>query len=253
MQKWGTAHGRVLGFACRQGIRIKPVMTEHPTPTRKPETRRVLVERSGRWSSNMKLGGGRWMLHHFGTSLQPEYSSIYCSPTYSPSRKQRVHAETWIFRAALLVMAPNCRVTRCSSTRWWVNTLGCAHQENSAAVKVHCWYLQRPCCLSGHRLNESWTTRKHKNAVWSHLHKVLETHITQSDGKGLIGYPGAGGHLGARAADSQNVHVNNPWCPAFSQIGLYRETLTQAQGDVANVPHSWMEIKVGRKPLSTKS
>lgn len=131
----------MLGFTYRQGIQIEPVMTEHHTPTRKPETKRVLVERSGRLSSNAKLGGvgGWWMLHCFGMSLQPEYSSIYHSPTHSPSRKQCVHAETWIFRAALLVMAPNRRVTRCSSTRWWVNTLGYAHQENSAAVKdVHC-------------------------------------------------------------------------------------------------------------------
>ena len=57
MQKWWTAHGKMLDFTCRHGIRIKPVTTEHHTPTRKPETKQVLVERPGRWGSNMKLGG----------------------------------------------------------------------------------------------------------------------------------------------------------------------------------------------------
>lgn len=47
----------MLGFPYRQGIQIEPVMTEHHTPTGKPETKRVLVERSGRLSSNVKLGG----------------------------------------------------------------------------------------------------------------------------------------------------------------------------------------------------
>ena len=196
--------------------------------------------------------GGRWMLHRFGTSLQPEYSSIYLSPTYSPSRKQRVHAETWIFRAALLVMAPNRRVTRCSSTRWWVNTLDCALENSTAMKEVHCWYLQRHRWLSGHL---GWA----RAGQWESTCCLIP--FTQSSGnthnserwEGAHWLPRAGGHLGARAADGQNVHGNNPCYPAFSQIGLYREILTQAQGDVANVPHSWMESTVGRKPLSTKN